>query len=205
MLSYLNQLYRNFLDKRSYKIAAKQVTLLGKNYIFRRSTTINLELGSTSKDIILDDNVWILGTLKSTNKGKIRFGKWTKIGVNAVVDAAISIEIGDYTAIGDYVKIVDNNNHPVHPDDRLFMRQQLENSKYRTALYADKAPITIGKNCWIGEQSRICKGVTIGDNAVVAASSVVTKDVPANAIVAGNPAKIVKTDIHLTVERKFNF
>jgi acetyltransferase-like isoleucine patch superfamily enzyme len=125
--------------------------------------------------------------------------------VNAVVTAAISIEIGDYTAIGDYVKIVDNNNHPVHPDDRLFMRQQLENSKYRTALYADKAPITIGKNCWIGEQSRICKGVTIGDNAVVAASSVVTKDVPANAIVAGNPAKIVKTDIHLTVERKFIF
>lgn len=50
----------------------------------------------------------------------------------------------------------------------------------------------IGENCWIGANVRICKGVTIGDNSVVAACSVVTKDVPANCIVAGNPAKVVK-------------
>ena len=57
------------------------------------------------------------------------------------------------------------------------------------------APIIIGENVWIGSHVRICKGVTIGDNSVVAANSVVTKDVPANCIVAGNPAKIVKTEI----------
>ena len=48
---------------------------------------------------------------------------------------------------------------------------------------------------WIGSNVRICKGVTIGQGAVIAACSVVTKDVPANSIAAGNPAKIVKTDI----------
>lgn len=204
MLSYLNQLYRNFLDKRSYKIAAKQVTLLGKNYIFRRSTTINLESGSSAEDIILENNVWILGTLKSAKKGKIKFGEFSQLGVKSVVTAVTSIEVGAYTAISDYVKIIDNNNHPVHPDDRLFMQQQPEKSIFRSIIYSDCAPIIIGKNCWIGEHSRICKGVTIGDNSIVAASSVVTKDVPANSIVAGNPAKIVKTDIHLTGHRKFN-
>lgn len=57
---------------------------------------------------------------------------------------------------------------------------------------------------WIGENARICKGVTIGDNAVIAACSVVTKNVPANAIAAGNPAKIVKENIHLLPEPVFD-
>ena len=65
----------------------------------------------------------------------------------------------------------------------------------RSWKYSASKPIRIGENVWIGENVRICKGVTIGNNAVIAACSVVTKDVPANAIAAGNPAKIVKTDI----------
>ena len=69
--------------------------------------------------------------------------------------------------------------------------------------YSDNKPIIIGENCWIGSNVRICKGVTIGDNSVVAACSVVTKDVPANCIVAGNPAKVVKTDIDQLPEPQF--
>ena len=63
--------------------------------------------------------------------------------------------------------------------------------------HSANAPIIIGENCWIGTSVRICKGVTIGDNSIVAACSVVTKDVPANCVVAGNPAKIVKTGIDI--------
>lgn len=54
------------------------------------------------------------------------------------------------------------------------------------------APIVLGKNVWIGSNSTILQGVTIGDNAIVAAGAVVTKDVPANTIVGGVPAKIIK-------------
>ena len=50
----------------------------------------------------------------------------------------------------------------------------------------------IGKNAWIGAGATILPGVTVGENAVVAAAAVVTKDVPANAIVGGNPAKLIK-------------
>ena len=54
-------------------------------------------------------------------------------------------------------------------------------------------PITVGKNVWIGSHATILSGVTIGDNSVVAAGAVVTKSVPANTVVAGVPARIVKT------------
>lgn len=58
------------------------------------------------------------------------------------------------------------------------------------------ADVKIGNNCFIGTFALILPGVTIGDEVIVGAGSVVTKDVPSNCIVAGNPAKIIKTDIH---------
>jgi acetyltransferase-like isoleucine patch superfamily enzyme len=56
----------------------------------------------------------------------------------------------------------------------------------------DVRPVVIGQNVWIGSGGIILSGVTIGDGAVVAAASVVTKDVPANALVAGNPARVIR-------------
>ena len=68
-------------------------------------------------------------------------------------------------------------NHGISPDERhdLF-----------------PAPIHIGKNVWIGANATVLPGVTIGDNAVIAAAAVVTKDVPANVVVAGVPAKVIR-------------
>ena len=61
-------------------------------------------------------------------------------------------------------------------------------------LVTSKGPVIIGKDVWIGDKATILPGVTIGEGAVIAANSVVTKDVPAYSVVAGNPAKVIKTN-----------
>ena len=71
----------------------------------------------------------------------------------------------------------------------------------------EATPVHIGRNAWLGDGSTVLKGVTIGENSVVAARAVVTRDVPANVVVAGNPAKVVKqldeTDKLVTRESLF--
>lgn len=150
---------------------------------------------STKEDVILEDGVTMQGKLASQNHGKIRMGKHSKIGAGATIQCVDEVVIGDYTAIAINTYICDNNTHPINPDFRLYMRTQSETDDSRMWRHSDHAPVHIGKNCWIGQNVRIQKGVTIGDNSIIAANSIVTKSVPANCIAAGNPAKIVKTDI----------
>lgn len=100
-----------------------------------------------------------------------------------VVCAAIGVEIGDRCLVGADVTIVDTDFHPVAPwrDRRYAARPEAKES--------DR--IVIGSDVFIGTQSIILKGVTIGDGAVVGAGSVVTANVPATTIVAGNPARTI--------------
>lgn len=195
MFSMIKKTLKFFLDwKKSVKIK-KMITMKGKDYRFSWFSEVSLADGSDRNDIVLGDHVWMYGHLASQDHGKIIFGDYTKIGGNSMVTAVKSIIIGDYTAIGADVVVTDNNEHSINPDDRLVMRSKDEDHPYRLWRYSDSKPVVIGRNVWIGSKSRINKGVTIGDNAIVAAHAVVTKDVPPNSIAAGNPARIVKTDI----------
>lgn len=94
------------------------------------------------------------------------------------------IEIGNYVKIGGNVVIYDTDFHSLNPKDRLDRIKDVSNAKTK--------PIIIGNNVFIGAHSTILKGVTIGDNSIVGACSVVTKDIPANEIWGGNPAKCIK-------------
>ena len=89
------------------------------------------------------------------------------------------IEIGEDVAISHDVTIMDSDAH-----------------KGLWEGYEKTKPIKIGNHVWIGTRVTILKGVTIGDNAIIAAGSVVTKDVPNNTVVAGVPAKVIKTNIN---------
>lgn len=191
---------RSFLDvfhkRKKTKKILNYITVIGNDPEIRGTTTVNLKKGSTKNDIVVHNNVMLLDcSILSTCGGKVLLGNYVKIGQRSNISAVERIEIGDYTAIATDVTIVDNNNHPVNPEFRQFMRTTPHNSDARSWIHSDHKPVIIGKNCWIGSNVRIQKGVSIGDNSVIAACSVVTKDVPANCIAAGNPAKIVKTDI----------
>jgi maltose O-acetyltransferase len=187
------------MDKYQSNQIMKSVTLKGTNQKFDRHTYVRLADGSTRDDVVIGDHAMISGTLVSENHGRIILGKYTYLRENSVIGSIKSVTIGDYTSIADFVVIMDNNNHPVHPDDRRIKSCSDKGSEYRKWKYSEAEPIVIGSNVWIGSFARICKGVNIGDNSIIAANAVVTKDVPSNIIAAGNPARVVKTDIDKTL------
>jgi acetyltransferase-like isoleucine patch superfamily enzyme len=116
------------------------------------------------------------------------FGQFISIGKNVFINHACSfldlggITIEDQVLIGPRVNLV-TENHPADPAERRSLITK---------------PIVIKRNAWIGASATILPGVTIGENAIVAAGAVVSKDVPANTIVGGIPAKFIKSIISKT-------
>ena len=109
-----------------------------------------------------------------------------KIGDNALLNGAVihsnnSVVIGNDCLFGPGVVILDNDSHNTSIDPRL----------RRHGKTAD-SPVMIGNNVWIGMHSIIMKGVHLGDNSIVAAGSLVTKDIPSNQLFGGNPASFIK-------------
>ena len=113
------------------------------------------------------------------------FGRFIILGKNVFINHACSfldlggIVIEDDVQIGPRVNIT-SENHPLGPADRKALVLK---------------PVIIKRNAWIGAGATILPGVTIGENAVVAAGAVVSRDVPANTVVAGIPAKVVKEQL----------
>jgi maltose O-acetyltransferase len=89
-----------------------------------------------------------------------------------------AVHIGDNVLLAPYVQIY-TAYHPIDPEIRLTGRELA-------------APIKIGNNVWIGGNAIICPGVTIGDNTTIGAGSVVTKNIPANVVAAGNPCRVIR-------------
>ncbi|EAR09213.1 sugar O-acetyltransferase [Reinekea blandensis] len=105
-------------------------------------------------------------------------GEGVFINFGAVILDGARVTIGRKTLIAPGVHIYTAR----HPVDVVERRE-----------WEDCAPVTIGEECWIGGHVTICPGVTIGDRAVVAAGSVVIRDVPADTLVGGNPARYIKS------------
>jgi acetyltransferase-like isoleucine patch superfamily enzyme len=107
-------------------------------------------------------------------EGRLRIGENVFINQGARIVASTTVTIGSDTHIGDESIIIDNDFHGVGSGP------------------PKKGPIEIGSNVWIASRAIVLRNVKIGDRSVVGANSVVTKDVPPDCIVAGNPARIVK-------------
>ena len=107
--------------------------------------------------------------------GRIRIGDRVFINCGSVVISVLGIEIGDDVALANEVYLMDSNSHGVEGRPHV------------------QAPIRIGDGTWIGARAMVLPGVTIGKRCVVGAGSVVTRDVPDDSLVAGNPARVVRT------------
>ena len=121
------------------------------------------------------------------------YGKHTKIGKRVFINFNFTVQddalvtIGDDCNFGPNVTIV-TPVHPMLPDERRFIRDK--DGVPRHMCYA--RPVNIGKDCWFGANVVVCPGVNIGDNCVIGAGSVVTRDIPANSFVAGNPCRVIR-------------
>ncbi|MEM1404961.1 MAG: acyltransferase [Pseudomonadota bacterium] len=114
---------------------------------------------------------------RQAREGTIRIGNGVLMSPGSRISASDEITVGDGTMLANGVYITDSDWHTIY--DRI---QRAETP----------TPVHIGRNVWLGDHATVLKGVTVGENSVIAARAVVTKDVPANVIVAGNPARVVK-------------
>lgn len=125
----------------------------------------------------VDDSVAAFPPLYSDFGKNLRLGKRVFINSGCKFQDQGGVTIGDDCLIG-HNAVMATLNHELDPTRRADMIP---------------APIVIGRNVWIGANCTILAGVAIGENSVVAAASVVTKDVPANTVVVGSPARVVRT------------
>ena len=106
--------------------------------------------------------------------GRLRIGDRVFVNCGAVVIAVVEVTIGDDVALASEVYVMDSNSHGVEGRPHV------------------QAPVRIGDGTWVGARAMILPGVTIGKRVVVAAGAVVTRDVPDDSLVAGNPARVVR-------------
>lgn len=156
---------------------------LGEHYTFMKPwyaefSGANISLGRCATVIAEADQRVRVGVWgRGPGQGRIEIGDYALICPAVRISASAEIRIGHSVMMANGVYITDSDWHGLYD---------------RNQRIPEDTPVVIGDNVWLGDHCTVLKGVTIGDNSIVAARAVVSRDVPANVIVAGNPARVVK-------------
>jgi len=171
----------------------KEECITGNNTHFLIESKVE-NLSRNKSRINIGDNCYIRGELIIyPHNGKFTMGNDCYIGEHTRIWSADDITIGDRVLIAHNVNIHDCNDHPIGKNERhKHYMEIITNGHPKEIDTINSAPIIIGDDVWIGFNSIIFKGVTIGEGAIIGAGTVITKDVPANAVMVGNPARCVK-------------
>ena len=172
----------NIYDPADDEIMKLQLQCLNKLYDFNMTRPTELDKREEMlKDMFCEigENCYIEPPLHANWGGKhVHFGKnvYANFGLTLVDDT--HIYVGDGTMFGPNC-VIATAGHPIDPELR---ERQLQYN----------VPVHIGKNCWLGAGVLVMPGVTIGDNTVIGAGSVVTKDIPSNVVAVGNPCRVLR-------------
>ena len=163
-------------------IFEEQIKCLDRLYDFNTTRPTELDKRSQMlKEMLAEvgENCYIEPPFHSNWGGKnVHLGKNVYFNFNATLVDDTHIYIGDCTMLGPNV-VIATAGHPILPELREKALQY-------------NLPVHIGRNCWLGAGVIVLPGVTIGDNTVIGAGSVVTKDIPANVVAVGNPCKVLR-------------
>ncbi len=163
-------------------IMAEQLVCLDRLYNFNMTRPTELAKRTEMlKEMFAEigEGCYIEPPFHSNFGGKhCHFGKNIYCNFNLTLVDDTHIYVGDCTMFGPNVTVA-TAGHPILPE-------------LREKGYQYNAPVHIGKNCWIGAGALIMPGITIGDNVVIGAGSVVTKDVPSNVVAVGNPCRVLR-------------
>ncbi|MBQ4104049.1 MAG: sugar O-acetyltransferase [Clostridia bacterium] len=169
-------------DPNNEDIFKEQIKCLDRLYDFNATRPTELEKRAEMlKEMLAEvgENCYIEPPFHSNWGGKhVHLGNNVYFNFNATLVDDTHIYIGDSTLIGPNVTLA-TAGHPILPE-------------LREKALQFNLPIHIGKNCWLGAGVIVLPGVTIGDNTVIGAGSVVTKDIPANVVAVGNPCKVLR-------------
>jgi len=141
----------------------------------RKETIIQLE--KNAEMTVGNFSFWYGGDIKVFDNAKLCIGSGYA-NINCLIRCKERITIGEYVFIAHNVTIMDSDFHHIESGEHSITK-----------------PVTIQDHVWIGNGATILKGVTIGEGSIIAAKSVVTRDVPPHTIVAGSPAKVIKENI----------
>ena len=181
IIKFLNVFFKPYISSkfRFFKVAESSIFLCHK---IRGGKDCYLKIGD-------DSIVHALLSFERAN-AKIDIGKRTFIGKSNITSST-EIYIGDDILISSGVNIVDHNSHSLIYSEREkdVLNWKIGKKDWSNVIFK---PVHIHNKVWIGFDSIILKGVTIGEGAIVGAGSVVTKDVPPWTIVAGNPARVIR-------------
>lgn len=171
---------------------------MSENIRIDESSIVDHKMVSPAGKLVVGRECVINGELVAAS-GSIRIGNHVVINENTRIFSAKEIVIEDDVMISWGCNIVDSNMHSLHSADRRndtrTAREAIRtNTMGQNVEYSriESKPVRIREGAWIGFNAIILKGVTVGKGAIVGAGSVVTKDVPDFAVVAGNPARVVK-------------
>lgn len=158
-----------------------------RRLVERRCTSVGGPLTLEGWPLVSNDGVLSLGqgvtilsqihpvSLGVYPQGRLEIGNQVLINNGTIISAQSLVSLGDGCSLGYHVLLLDSDQHPVVPGGEVKC-----------------APIVVGRGAWLGSRVIVLRGVTVGEFAVVASGAVVTKDVPAHALVAGVPAQLVR-------------
>ncbi|HKT84443.1 MAG TPA: acyltransferase [Solirubrobacterales bacterium] len=171
------QLLGRYLRRRFFTAAGRRWRTDGLVFFGRG---LELEIGAKGR-VDFGRFVWIGDKTKiRCHEGRVEIGAKTVMGQECTISAYQRVRIGEQCVIADRAMFIDFDHGVVEVERPIRLQ----------GIY--KRDIEVGSNVWIGYGACVLRGVSVGDNAIVGTNSVVTKDVPANAVVAGIPARIIR-------------